>query len=315
MAEPKLTIGIPTQGKRPERLEKAIGSALAQKSPAVVLIADQGGGAAEVVRPYLDNPLVRHVVTDATSLWGNWTAAAEAAETPYFAWLQDDDVVAPHYASRIVSCLERYPQAACYVGYLAISRSPGLGNRWEFCGPILPGELMHGTPTLIDGALLILGAYFTSHALSPGVAFPVNAKTLQAVRNVPDNADLFAERSILAELGRLGQCVVDPATVGYWVQHEGNESRVQNAAGDAPRQLAVMCKHVDPLMEEIPHWRNVLRGWLMMSGESCVKHYHDATRGHDGKSPVLAEMREIVRAMYPAIKEVAAEPEKAEVTA
>lgn len=307
MSEPLLTIGIPTQGKRPDRLAKAIGSALAQTTPARVVVADQDGGAADALTPYAGHPLVTIVRTEANCLWANWTAAAEACETPYFAWLQDDDLVAPHFAHRVEAAFRRFPDAQAWIARLGISRSPGLANWWEASGPALPMDLLHGSQTEIDGAFLVVGAYLTSHALSPAVAFRATPETIQAVRNVPSNADLFAERSILVELGRLGPCVVDPAIVGYWVHHDGNESRAQNLAGDGPRQFAIMCEHVDPILETTPRWEGVARGWLMMAGAGTVKHYHDSTRGHDPKSPHLARLRAMCRDLYPSIEETAAD--------
>jgi hypothetical protein len=299
--QPSLTIGIPTQGKRPERLLKAIGSALEQTEPAVVLVADQGGGAAETLKAYHGHPLVRRVETDADGLWANWTAAVEACDTPLFAWLQDDDALARHFARRVRSAFDRFPDAQSWIARLTISRVPGLGNWWEATGPPLPADCLDGNPNTFDGGLFAIGAYFTSFALSPGVAFRINDRTLEAVRNVPKDADLFAERSILAELGRLSDFIYDPAVCGYWVHHEGNESRRLNALGDGERerQFNVMCGHVDALIAENAKWPHLARSLFVMAGPDAVRHYLRATIGHDHRSPYLKELRELARAVYP----------------
>ena len=58
---------------------------------------------------YKDHPHVEHVLTESTCLWENWEAAARACDTPYFAWLQDDDVISRFYAKRVVHAMERWP--------------------------------------------------------------------------------------------------------------------------------------------------------------------------------------------------------------
>lgn len=304
MSAPKLTIGIPTQGKRPERLLKAIGSCLEQTVPVAVVVCDQKGEASEVLEPYLEHDRVRYLISNAETLWENWTNAALACETEYFAWLQDDDIIRRYFAARVVSALDRHENASCWIARLAISRMPGLGNWWEATGPSLPMDLLDNSPATIQGEMLAVVSYFTSFALSPGVAFRNNEACREAVKNTPGDADLFAERSILAELGKAGSCVVDPAIIGYWVQHDSNESKNQNESdGERERQFARMCQHIDPIVMAIPHWEPMFRAWVMMAGEHSARHYHDATRGHDGKSPILAAMRETIRTMWPGIKE------------
>ena len=93
---PRITYGIPTMGSRPELLERAIGSALGQTLPAQVLVSFQGDEIArrEAAAKWQDHPLVRFAESPATNLWQNWCHVAAECETPYFAWLQDDDILA-----------------------------------------------------------------------------------------------------------------------------------------------------------------------------------------------------------------------------
>ena len=301
----RLTVGIPTLGARPERLDRAIGSALAQTVPVRVLVSHQGDNqaAADVCDRY-ETPLVRRVVSPAKCLWENWRHAADSCDTEVFAWLQDDDVLAPHFAKRVLSCLDSHPEARTYVGRLGVSYNDSVANWWEATGPMIPMDLLRGAPGAMNPETLASGAFFTSHALSPAVAFRRDIAALGAVANVPPNADLFAERSILAELATLGPAVCDPAIVGYWTQHESNESRKQNLANDGPRQYAVMCRHVAGILETMPHWPDALHGFLFLAGLPACTHFHKVAsdRRAEVNHPTLDHAIEILEDLYPSLK-------------
>ena len=85
--QPRLTIGIPTVN-RPEMLQRAISSCLAQTVPVHIVVADQGHAeeTAAVMARYGDHSQVEHVLTRATCIRENWEAAARACDTPFFSW-------------------------------------------------------------------------------------------------------------------------------------------------------------------------------------------------------------------------------------
>lgn len=292
----RLTIGIPTLGTRPDRLVQAIRSALGQSTPARVLVSDQDrtGAVAELLRPFAAHPLFRRVESPATCLWENWAHAAESCETELFAWLQDDDLLAPHFAARVAQCLDRAPDCSVYLARLGVSYGYGLANWWQGCGPMVPMDLLGGGPSRIDAGLVVAGGYFTSWALSPGVAFRTSPQTIAAVRACPTDCDLYNERLVLAELAKLGGAVVDPAIVGYWCQHADNESRKQNTAGDGARQARILVEHLDRLIPAFPTWREALAGWGTLLGADPVRHWLRETEGLAGESATLTEARAIL---------------------
>jgi hypothetical protein len=309
----RLTVGIPTECKRPERLHKAVGSALAQTVPVRVLVSDQGAGAAsrELRDRYAGHPFVRVVHCPDPGLWRNWTFAAESCDTEVFAWLQDDDLLAPHFARRVLSCLDSCPKASAYVGRLGIAYAGDLANWWQATGPMVPMDLIHGLPGVMAGPVLAFGAYFTSHALSPAVAFRHTPEAVGCVRRVPADADLFAERSILAELARLGPAVCDPAIVGYWCQHEGNESR--NQQPDADRQFRVMLAHVGPIVRSFTNWEDVMRGWAYLIGHDVCRRFLDAEKRWRGASPEMDAALDVLADVHPRLKEEKARAARPEV--
>jgi hypothetical protein len=298
----RVTIGIPTQGKRPDLLSQAVGSALAQSMPARVLVSDQSrdGSVQRHLEPYAGHPFFRIAESPATCLWENWRHAAESCDTEIFAWLQDDDVVAPHFARRITEALDRAPEAWAWIARLGISSLPGQANWWQATGPMVPMDLIHGGTTTIDGRLLTPAAYFSSFALSPAVAFRWSVGAIECLKRCPARGcDLYNERLVLAELGRLGAIVCDPVIAGYWVMHGENESRKQMASARADEQYRTMARHIDSMLGQLPGWQDMLRGWLAMIGHENIERFHAGTDIFAGTTPTLDEARAILATHLP----------------
>lgn len=281
MRDIRLTIGVPTQGKRPDRLSRAVASALGQSVPTRVLVSYQGDEeqGRDAIEPFIGHPLVRVVNSPAQCLWENWVHSVESCDTELFAWLQDDDVISPHFTRRVISALDRHPLAVAWIARLGLSFANGSSCWWNATGPMVPMDLLTGGLTEVDGLLMAAGAYFSSFALSPAVAFRWSLDTVDAVRRCPKDSDLFNERTLLAELGRLNPIVCDPAIVGYWCQHENNESRAQTSLGlDAIQaQYNSMARRIDAILTKQPRWVDLLRGWLAIVGREVAMKWFDDT--------------------------------------
>jgi hypothetical protein len=303
----RLTVGIPTQGTRPELLDKAIGSALAQAVPVRVLISNQGAAeaATAVCARYEGHPFVRMVESPAACLWENWCWAAESCDTELFAWLQDDDVLSPQFSRRVINCFDSCPKAQVYLARLCIALAGELAHWWQATGPMVPMDLLRGTPGTMNEAIMTAGAFFASHALSPGVAFRWSPEACRCVRNVPMDADLFAERLVLAELSKIGPAVCDPAIVGYWVHHDDNESTKQNAKKDGDRQYRVMLKHLAPILAKIPNWEDALKGWAYLVGHQTSKQFLKHGSPFRGESAELDRAIAAIEFVYPSLVEKA----------
>jgi len=276
-SHPRLTIGIPTQGKRPALLSRAVRSALGQMLPARILIADQSGddSVENAIGGYLQNPLVKIVKTheNARCLWENWRLAAEFSDCEFFAWLQDDDVLAPHFSRRIVGSFDVFPNASVWIARLAVSHDGVNALPNQGSGPMVPMDLLFGTPREVHGGMLAACAHYTTFALSPGVAFRWNTQSLEALKRCPHNSDLFVERSVLAELGTLGNAICDPALVGYWCHHGENESRRIMADGKLEEQAKAFFDHIDPIIAATEGWQEYLKSWGILAGTGMAKHH------------------------------------------
>jgi glycosyltransferase involved in cell wall biosynthesis len=106
-------VGIPAYCK-PEYLEEAIESVLAQTLPSWrLLVSDDSPpdeSVAPVVEPYLSDPRVEYVVSRTGDCARNWTRVIQTGSAPYVAILHDDDRWHPEFLERHVAFLEREPE-------------------------------------------------------------------------------------------------------------------------------------------------------------------------------------------------------------
>lgn len=261
MISPLLTIGIPHLN-RSKLLHRAIDSCLRQTVPVHVIVSDQGhtDETALVMRRYEKHPHVEHLESTATCLWENWDFAARHCDTPYFAWLQDDDVIARGYADHVQSCFELFPsslhmQARIYCGLDEHHVMP-----WGGCFPWVSMDALGGKPEQWPGQFLPPTMYLLSWTLSPGAAFRCGEQFNKALDFMPRDADLWAERTILALMGMQGPWVCDPFLAGVWIQHAQNERF--NQWKDQERQRIVTIEHLDEIMDHTD-WKPYFHDWCV----------------------------------------------------
>ncbi len=291
MSTPKVTIGIPHLN-RTELLQRAIDSCLKQTKPVHVIIADQGktDETAKLLARYEGHPNIERVDSTATCLWENWDFAARHCDTPYFAWLQDDDVLARGFAAHVEACFELFPnslhmQARIYCGVSETQVAP-----WGGCFPWVVMDVLNNKPTQWPGQVLVPAAYLTSWALSPGVAFRCGEAFTRALNFIPGDADLWAERTILAIMGMQGPFVVDPFVAGIWIQHTQHERF--NQWKDQERQKKVTVEHLDELMDATD-WQDYFASWCLTMNAQQVLGWHDTFECGDSRH--AEELKRIMR--------------------
>lgn len=266
MPDPLLTIGIPHLN-RTEHLRTAIGSCLQQTIPVKIIIADQGAtdDTAKLMARYEDHPQIEHFDTSGSAhcLWDNWRAAAEACETPYFAWLQDDDRISQIFALRVTKAFGLCPDALHWQARCYVSIDNERAAWWGPNGPQVGLKMMDGGAEQWPGQLLLGSMYLLSWALSPGVAFRCGDVFSETLRELPSGCDLFQERLVLASMGLCGPFVADSVTAGYWHHHGKNESYAQNGKkGEIDKQLTIMIDYMDSLLDQAGSWQELFYMWL-----------------------------------------------------
>ncbi len=267
----RLTAVIPTYN-RPDMLPRAIESCLAQTVPVDIIIADDGDNPDEIAAicaPYVDFRHFRYAHTGAKTAWQNWRAGAKAADTEFIAWHQDDDVVRPTWAARIISAFDRFPDANVWLARLhnAPHGHPDLNHLGLWCsgnGPWVPMDLIGGTPSSWrEGSILASTSYAISWSLAPGFAFRNGEAFHAALERMPDDCDIFVERLIPAMVANGGPFIADPIIAGYWVLHDKQLSQAQHI--EQPRQTKVMVAELDKLMDAMPAmWDESLAAWCQL---------------------------------------------------
>lgn len=120
MSRTRVTVGIPTHN-RAGSLERAVRSALAQDvSELEIIISDNAstdGTAALCDELAAADPRVR-VVRHATDIGAeaNFRSVLEAARSPLFMWLADDDWIDPGYVAACVAQLDAHPDHVVVCG-------------------------------------------------------------------------------------------------------------------------------------------------------------------------------------------------------
>lgn len=298
MTDPGLTIVIPTYN-RPAILPRALRSALDQSAPCRVVVSDDGDcdRTAAILRDAFGADLrsgrVAHLRTGATDAWGNWKAGAEAAETEFVAWLQDDDVVCRDYAARILHAfggaakLGRRPHVWMACLYCADATAT-MGLRYAGNGPLVPMEALHGVCEpghWSGGKALAASMYLTSWSLSPALAYRNGPGFRAALAAMPPACDIHVERIIPAEMAQHDGFIADPAVVGYWAQHDGHLSHQQHP--DQPRQTALLVRHLDGLLDRLDGWEAQFAAWCGVVQPALVLAWLgqlDQTEEEGGKS-------------------------------
>lgn len=306
---PRLTVGIPHLDRSP-LLARAIVSCLEQKVPVRIIVADQGKTqqTKDVIDRHGDQIELRHLESPATCLWENWDWVARQCDTEFFAWLQDDDVISPNFAGRVLSCFDRFPEADLWMARNALALSPQQAYWTSGNGPWVPMDAFGGIPDQWEGQVLVPTAYFTSWSLSPAVAFRTGDKFTRALDRMPKACDIFAERTILAAMAYDGRFVADPGVAGLWIHHGNNENHNQHH--DQPRQTKVLVDWLDELMPSVDGWQDILFRWANLMHPQWVWDWHKQLKvtqreGRKGKytdeilSVLMASMNGRVRAVRP----------------
>lgn len=268
MSEYKLTIVIPTFN-RPALLPRALASALEQTVQAKIIIADDGDIAvtADLLKGECPTELltgqVEHLCTGADNAWSNWKAGYEAAETPYVTVLQDDDIVHPCYAERIIAGFDAHPDADVWLARLQCGAGHGMGLWYAGVGPWVPMDLQRGGEYCFhEGSILASTALFISWSLSPGIAYRNTPHFQGCLDRHPTHCDIFVERLLPAMVAVGGPFIAEPMICGYWMQHADQLSRHQHPI--QPEHTKRFLPALDELLDRLPTWEQSLFDWCQL---------------------------------------------------
>jgi Glycosyl transferase family 2 len=301
MPDYRLSIVIPTFN-RPELLPRALRSALDQTVQARIIVADDGDTAitqdllkGDFAEPCLSGQVI-HLRTGASYAWENWKAGAEAATTEYVSWLQDDDVVAPTYAERIISGFDNAPDASVWFARLQSAANAKLALWYSGIGPWLPMDMRTGEQFCMrQGSILASTALFTSWSLSPGIAYRNTPWFRECLAKHPEHCDIFVERLLPAMVANGGPFIADPMIAGYWCQHADQLSQKQHPV--QPDHAKRFLPHVNRLLAELEDWQRDLEAWCQLIPANMLMGWIsqvDQTCKEGGGSPYREEIKQVM---------------------
>jgi glycosyltransferase involved in cell wall biosynthesis len=258
---PKFTIGVPTFN-RAALLAESLRAAVNQTyGDLEIIISDNASTdeTAKVVQQFGDR--VRYFRNE-TNLGpiANFFRLVELASGKYFSWLQDDDCIFSNFVERAAAGLDRFPQAAVYGAYAAVTpRLHCLATSWLY-GPPLPLDWPSRTARSFRGDLIAPLSLCVSVAIPPVVAFRTDALRAAAAR-CDRSIPLFIERTLLADVACRGEAVFDPFVAGEFRSHADQTYRVIQAENpDAfKEQWQQMARQLDALpLKRNWRWRQRL---------------------------------------------------------
>lgn len=227
---------IPTLGERPELLVKSLHSILAQELPDLdlVVVAPPDRGVQELIAGtgarFVADPR-RGGLSGAL----NAGLAAARPSTRYFAWLGDDDLLAPGSLAATTHALDQDPDAVLAFGWCDYidahdqvvfrSRAGRLAAATLTFGPNLvpqPGSLMRYADVVAVGCLdesvrlaMDLDLFLKLRRRGRLLALP---RTLASFRWHPDSATVLAETESMEESDQLRmKYMPKPCAAGYQV--------------------------------------------------------------------------------------------------
>ena len=302
MISPRLTIAIP-EHNRPDLLREAVASALRQTVPARIVISDDGDDpdrTRAMLREHFSEAVasdqIRHFTVPPKGAWQNWKSAMQAADTPFAAFLQNDDVISRKYVERVLYAFdEAEALGARPMVWMARMDCADPSARYGFWyagnGPYCPMRSLYGEDEpmhLKEGACVAASCYFTSWSLSPAIAYRTGPKLTAALEAMPDRCDIFVERIIPAEMALHGGFIADPAILGYWRQQGTFGAHLShNQWADQPRQTKLLVKHLDNLLDVTPGWQEQFAAWCGIVPPSLIVPWLsqlDTTEKEGGKS-------------------------------
>lgn len=300
MRGPLFSICIPTFNRR-EMLCQAIRSAINQTYDNIeVVISDNASddGTSEAVRAIAD-PRIRYFRND-NNIGGasNWERCVHLAKGQFFSWLQDDDLLLPHFVSTAVTALRSTEAACCFGACLQTSTPSSLADAsvfatitavdWSDCQPV-PFPLSIALPL----------AVFESSGIPPAMAFSTEAirPIIHALCNSP--YPLYSERMPILRCAAMNGVVIAPIIGGIYRSHPGQYSReMLRDGGAANAQYQLFLQALDEIRDLHGVGLMDFCAFLAQAPDRVVERLFLARRGPRSGSRLLNETRQCVEKEY-----------------
>lgn len=226
-----ITTIIPTF-RRPERLRRAIASALDQTYPNIrVCVYDNasGDGTAEVVAEMArQDPRVHYVChPENIGSRANFQYGLDEVATPYFSFLSDDDVLLPDFYATALEKLENRPDAAFWGGTTIVMTDDGTirdATHWP--------EAHYAAP---DGLLAMIA---NNYLIWTSVLF--RSDPVCSIGGLDPDVGAPIDTDFMLRLAARFSFLTSPDPVAIWTCHPGSSAVMADPAFIWPGWLKTM---------------------------------------------------------------------------
>ncbi len=244
---PVVTIGIPTFN-RAELLKEAIESVLQQTYRNIKIIVSDNGSEdhtyriVEDLKKKSDDIQIHYTKFDTTvSVFENWLKVLELADSPYFGWLQDDDLIRSDFIEHAVASLLETHEATVYCCYAQYNDEPVLKNSMTLWGPPFQLNWGQSQKLVLNGSDLIPFGLYDTLGYSP-VAIYDRESLNRAKDLVRSDYWLYSERIILIKAS-LGHKIILDSRIGGLFRSHGEQRSLKYNSSETNRQQYQLFVH------------------------------------------------------------------------
>lgn len=227
---PLLSIGIPTYN-RANLLEESLNSVINQSLKDLKIIISNNGSTDDTKE--IINKFRIKFPNKIDQIWEyketvpantNFKKVLSLANTKYFTWLQDDDLVHYDLYRRGVQALESNSKATMYLCYAHYASNPYSSNNPYLWGPPFRLNWLNNEVLTFPGLAVIPLSLFSTLGFSPVAVFRKSALE-EAIQYMDRPYWLLTERTILSKVAIQGDVIIDPFIGGLFRAHEGQMSK------------------------------------------------------------------------------------------
>ena len=236
-----VTIGIPTYN-RATLLVEAVESVLCQSFRDIEIIISDNNSTddteyvvKELQKRSGDIKITYIKQTEPIPVVDNWLATLNEANSTYFGWLQDDDLISPDFVETAVKSMEEVNGATVYCCYSQYSDKSYIRDNISIFGNPFNLNWIKKEKKVLDGHSLIPISIFNVLGYSPVALF--DCKRLKECSNyITKDYWLISERMIMIQTSLGSKIVFDAKIGGLFRAHPEQRSFKHNNKKEIDRQ-------------------------------------------------------------------------------
>ena len=252
----KVTIGIPTYN-RASLLEEAVESVLRQSFRDIhIIISDNNStdNTEQVVKELQERSSdikISYIKqTESIPVVDNWLVTLNKANSVYFGWLQDDDLIAPDFVETAVQSMEEIENATVYCCYSQYSENPVIKTNISIFGNPFNFNWIKNEKKVLDGHSLIPLSVFDVLGYSPVALF--DSKRLRDCSNyITKDYWLISERMIMIQASLGSKMIYDAKIGGLFRSHPEQRSFIYNNKKELDGQKERYLTDLDRIYSEL----------------------------------------------------------------